>query len=149
MKSLLCVLFVVVCGSFFSQNGKLSIKFNCTDVHVKSGRVDYMEVINTTPVNSDTLSIVEKIYDLDLMIGICKEGDNVLFEGKIEDVQINEDGKYILTFCEFDIRNGENLKTQMIIDVKNKTSFYTWYYDGEDDKTFVVKESLLSASIDK
>ena len=149
MKNLLFVLFFSVGGLLFSQNGKLSIKFNCSDVHVKSGRVSYLEVLNTPSIESNTLSIVEKVYDLDLMNGVCKEGGNVIFEGKIEDVQIDSNGKYILTFCEFDIRNGGNIKTQMIIDIVNKTSFYTWYYDGEDDKTFVIKENLMSASIDK
>jgi hypothetical protein len=52
-----------------------------------------------------------------------------------------------IILSDYDLRTNKPFNTYQIIDLKTNTSYYSWYYDGVDDITWVYNESGGSIKI--
>jgi hypothetical protein len=82
----------------------------------------------------------EKELDLNLMESRFYE-DNVLINTlKIASYQKTSKDRMEIVLQDFDLRTGKPFPTYQIIDFKSNKSYYSWYYDGKDDITWVYIE---------
>ena len=52
-----------------------------------------------------------------------------------------------IVLSDYNLRTHQPFDTYQTIDLKTNTSYYSWYYDGEDDITWVYNESGGSIKI--
>jgi hypothetical protein len=68
--------------------------------------------------------------------------DNILKNTlKIKSYHKTSQNRIEIILCDYDLRTGLPFDTYQIIDTKTNTSYYSWYYGGKDDITWVYIES--------
>lgn len=76
--------------------------------------------------------------------------DNILKHTlKIKSYQKTSSTRLEIILADIDLRTSKSFDTYQIIDFKTKTSYYSWYYDGSDDMTWVCIEYGGEININK
>lgn len=146
MKSFLYIVLTMMTSVYgFSQN-EIIIEFTQTVSFVHEGNVDYTTVLAkgqialTKTVNEKKAINLEEMK-MDYFV------DGVLNKTfSIQDCQ-NRGSLYILTLADVDLRNGIPFETIQVVDIKKNTSYYSWYYDGNDDASFLIQEKISNLDV--
>lgn len=142
MKSYLIIALTMVVSLFSSSQNLITVTYAKSEVLSVKGQKDYSDVISNGDIVNSFKTNEMKVIDLDSMQTRYYQDGNFVKTFKIVDCQ-EKDGVYVLTYNEKDSRNGNLVKTKQIINTKTKESFYYWYWDGEDDASFVIQEKKL------
>jgi hypothetical protein len=46
-----------------------------------------------------------------------------------------------------DLRNGKQIKTTQIVDTKENKSHYSWYWDGDEDTSYLIDEKVNTLTV--
>ena len=82
----------------------------------------------------------KKELDLNKMESRFYEDNQLRSILKIKSVSKTKDRIEII-LEDYDLRTGKSFDTYQILDLKTNTSYYSWYYNGDDDITWVYNES--------
>ena len=82
----------------------------------------------------------KKVIDLDKMESRFYQDNEFRNVLKIKSFTKTKDRIEII-LLDYNLRTHQLFDTYQIIDLKTNTSYYSWYYDGEDDITWVYNES--------
>jgi hypothetical protein len=99
--------------------------------------------------NSDFISVnnQKKVINLDSMT-ITYYVDGEFFDiNEICTYTKNLDGSLLIGSLEKDVRNGKDLITYQYFD--ERESYYFWYWDGEENSTYLLKEVISGYIIKK
>jgi hypothetical protein len=112
------------------------------------GKVDYEIAIDSGCYLFEKREVLEqKIVNLTKMETNYYQDGNFVKSYKIESWK-QKNGVFYITYIESDVRNGNELITTQIIDINQNLSYYCWYWDGDVNKTVVVKESNIVMKFD-
>jgi hypothetical protein len=147
MKNMLfSALCLLLPGAFFAQK-KITVQFSQTELMQLTGKNQYEQVLESGYKSEAMPAEGTKIINLHKMETEYYENGELKKIFKIDNIQ--KEGKmFIIKYTEEDLRNGKPLETIQVIDTKRKKSYYSWYYDGDDNSTFVVQEKKVSMKLD-
>jgi hypothetical protein len=139
MKNLLSVL--ILLSSLIGNSQTITVTWNRTrasNFHGNSATIP--EFAREMDSVFDVGGNGKKELDLEKMESRFYE-DNILKSVlKIKSVQKTNENRLLIILEDFDLRNGKNLETYQVIDFKKQKSYYSWYYDGKEDITWVYDE---------
>lgn len=141
MKKFLLVTVIGACFNLNAQSNKLVISYNRLSILNHPGKVHYTRVLTSDGL-SESSDFYRKEYDFDKRTVRCFKNDEEYFSGKMDSFIFDEQHGYVIHFTEKDIRNKKKIQTMQVIDFESKKGYYTWYWDGEEDATYVEVEEL-------
>jgi hypothetical protein len=83
----------------------------------------------------------KKELDLNKMESRFYEDNQLRSILKIKSYQKTSNTRIEIILEDYDLRTGKPFDTYQILDLKTNTSYYSWYYNGDDDITWVVLET--------
>jgi hypothetical protein len=146
MKSILIFALTMVVSLFSLSQDVISLSYTRSDAYFLNGENDYSEVIKNGSFVDGKEVVEQKVINLSKMETNYYQNGDFVKTYKIQDVK-EENGIFYITYKENDVRNGNTIITTQIVDINKKTSFYCWYWDGDENSTIVVKETNLEMGI--
>ena len=83
----------------------------------------------------------KKELDLNKMESRFYEDNQLRSILKIKSYQKTSNTRIEIILEDYDLRTGKSFDTYQILDLKTNTSYYSWYYNGDDNITWVYNES--------
>jgi hypothetical protein len=146
MKSILIFTLTMVVSLFSLSQDVISLNYTQSDVYTLFGENDYEEVINNGNLSEKRKVVEQKVINLTKMETNYYQDGVFVKTFKIDNCkEIN--GIFYITYKERDVRNNGTILTTQIVDTNKNTTYYCWYWDGDENTTFVVKESNLEMSV--
>jgi hypothetical protein len=140
MKKLILAFATLISITSFSQ--VITVTWNRTkafNFHGNTARIP--EFAAAGNLVFDVTGNGKKEIDLEKMEMRFSE-DNILKHTlKIKSYQKTSNTRIEIILVDYDLRTSKPFDTYQIIDFKTKTSYYSWYYDGSDDMTWVCIEA--------
>jgi len=146
MKSLLIFGLTALVSLVSLSQDVISLMYTRSDAYFLHGKNEYSEVIKNGSFADGKEVIEQKVINLSKMETNYYQDGELVNTYKIEDVK-EENGIFYITYKEKDIRNNNLIVTTQIVDINKKTSFYCWYWDGDENSTIVVKEGNLEIDL--
>jgi hypothetical protein len=141
MRKAVFIAAVLACFNLRAQSNHLVISFNRLSVLHHPGNVDYTRALNSDGF-SESSDSYRKEYDFEKRTVRCFKNGEEYSTVKIDSFTFDLQKGYVIYFTEKDLRNEQHIQTMQVIDITAKKGYYTWYWDGEEDATFVEVEEL-------
>ena len=145
MKNLFVFLFFCT-FYFFSFSQVITIEFEKSYLLITGGEVSPEKLI------SDSLNAYDmgdgtykKVFNLDSMWCEFYVNNELYTKLDIFKVEKDSNNRTKITFLESDLRNGNPLYTIQLID--DKMSYYYWYWDGYDNTSNMICETISKTTI--
>jgi hypothetical protein len=123
------------------EQAHLVISFHQVSFCQHPGKMDYTQVLTNSGITHSDV-YYSKEYNFNHYTVTCFENGIEYYSGPIDSLSFDPEKGYVLYFTEKDLRNDQLIPTMQVIDVKNKKGYYTWYWDGMEDATYVEVEEL-------
>jgi len=146
MKSVIIFTLTMIVSLFSLSQDIISLSYTQSDVYILFGQNDYEKVIKSGILSEKRTVVEQKVINLTKMETNYYQDCVFVKTFKIDDYD-EKNGIFYITYKEKDIRNGGSIVTTQIVDTNKNITYYCWYWNGNENTTYVVKESNLEMSM--
>jgi hypothetical protein len=139
MKNIFFLIILSVIKSSFSQ--VITVTWNRTKAYNFQGdNARIPEFASAGTLVFDVEGNGKKVIDLNRMESSFYEDDVYVNTLKIASYQKTSKDRIEIVLEDFDLRTGKPFPTYQVLDLKTNKSYYSWYYNGNDNITWVYIE---------
>ena len=147
MKSVIIFTLTMIVSMLSLSQDLISLSYTQSDVYKLFGENDYEKVIKSGKLSEKRVVVEQKVINLTKMETSYYQDGVFVKTFKIDDCN-EKNGVLYITYKEKDSRNGKQLITTQIVNTNKKTSYYCWYWDGDENTTFVIKEGNVEINVE-